>query len=253
MNEVALFGEKTVTSDYEVSEIKVSENNGVQTISARDLHERLESNERFSKWWERFASYGFVENVDFMRGRTKKYAPKNQYTSKMQEVELDDYAITIEMAKQICMLQRSEKGRQYREYFLRLEMAWNTPEAVMARALQVANRTLENARKQIADMKPKADFYDAVTQSNDTIDMKEVAKTLNIKGLGRNNLFEFLREKKILDKNNLPYQSYVNQGYFKVVESHYEYPQGCINVNQKTVVFQKGLDFIRRTIKKECK
>lgn len=228
MNEVALFGEKTVTSDYEVSEIKVSENNGVQTISARDLHERLESNERFSKWWERFASYGFVENVDFMRGRTKKYAPKNQYTSKMQEVELDDYAITI-------------------------EMAWNTPEAVMARALQVANRTLENARKQIADMKPKADFYDAVTQSNDTIDMKEVAKTLNIKGLGRNNLFEFLREKKILDKNNLPYQSYVNQGYFKVVENHYEYPQGCINVNLKTVVFQKGLDFIRRTIEKEYK
>lgn len=175
---------------------------GIQTVSARELHEKLESNERFSKWWERFASYGFEENSDFSVC-TKKYAA-NQHGG---EKEFSDYAITIEMAKQICMLQRSERGRLYREYFLRLEKAWNTPEAVMARALQVANKTLEEAKKQIdiqraqiAEMKPSADSWETyagdMEHRESEKSFREVAKLLYINP--QNRLQKRLFEKAFL-------------------------------------------------------
>ena len=93
------------------------------------------------------------------------------------------------------------------------------------------------------------EFYDDVTGSKDTIDMKEVAKILNIKGIGRNKLFEILRNKHILDRNNQPYQKYVDAGYFRIIESRFNLPDGEIKISLKTVVFQKGLDFIRNNIK----
>lgn len=153
-------------SNKSLAQIEVFENtDGKQCISARELHERLESNERFSKWWNRFSSYGFIENVDFMRGCTKKYAPKNQFTSELQEIELEDYEITIEMAKQICMLQRSDKGREYREYFLNLEKAWNSPEAILARALQIADKTLEDAKNQVVVLQQKVEIVEAKNEA----------------------------------------------------------------------------------------
>lgn len=102
-------------------------------------------------------------------------------------------------------------------------------------------------QEQIAIMKPKEDFYDTVTGSPDTIDMRQVATTLNIKGVGRNKMFDILRTKGILDRRNIPYQNYVERGYFRTVES--SYTKGdivCINI--KTVVYQKGVDFIKKVI-----
>jgi len=96
--------------------------------------------------------------------------------------------------------------------------------------------------------KPKVEFYNEVTGSSDTIDMKEVAKVLNC-GMGRNKIFEMLRDKKILDNHNQPYQKYVDNGYFRVVESKYVTNDGEVKISLKTVVYQKGLDFIRRQIK----
>lgn len=100
----------------------------------------------------------------------------------------------------------------------------------------------------ITEQKPKVEFYDAVTGSKDTTDMKEVAKVLNIKGYGRNKLFDFLRNKKVLDRSNIPYQRFVDCGYFRVIESKYQTPEGETRINFKTVVFQKGLDYIRKLI-----
>ena len=99
--------------------------------------------------------------------------------------------------------------------------------------------------------KPKADFYDAVTGSADTIDMGSVAKVLNIKGWGRNNIFEYLRDEKILQDNNIPYQKYVDRGYFRLVESKYAKPDGSTHINIKTVVYQKGLNYIKNKINKK--
>ena len=102
------------------------------------------------------------------------------------------------------------------------------------------------------EMQPKADFYDAVAQSEDTIDVGQVAKVLAIKGYGRNNLFKFLREQKVLMHNNQPYQKYIDCGYFKQIETQwYDLRAEMTHIGLKTVVYQKGLDFIRNLIEKQ--
>jgi anti-repressor protein len=102
---------------------------------------------------------------------------------------------------------------------------------------------IEKQSLQIDTMKPKAEFFDQVTGSENCFDMADVAKVCNL-GVGRNTLFQFLREVKILRENNTPYQSYIDSGYFRVIESKYSKPDGSVNINLKTVVYQKGINFI---------
>ena len=122
-----------------------------------------------------------------------------------------------------------------------------TPEQIVANALIVAQNIISQKDRQIDEMKPKADFFDAVADSKTAISMNEVAKVLNIKGYGRNNLFEFLRENKVLDRWNVPYQRYVDNGWFRVIEQHYQ-KNGEPIVTTKTLVYQKGVDGIRKMI-----
>ena len=95
---------------------------------------------------------------------------------------------------------------------------------------------------------PKAEFFDAVTDSKQAIPIGDVAKILDM-GIGRNKLFEFMREEKILMPDNRPYQKYIDSGYFRVVEQKYE-KNGDTYINLKTLVFQKGVDFIRKKLEK---
>jgi len=111
---------------------------------------------------------------------------------------------------------------------------------------------LEEKEKQIALMKPKADFYDAVAGSKDAIEIGKAAKVLNM-GLGRNKLFKFLRDKKILQADNIPYQEYIDRGYFRTIEQKWTTPTGETKINIKTLVYQKGLDYIRKLLQKELK
>lgn len=124
-----------------------------------------------------------------------------------------------------------------------------TPEQIVANALVVAQNIIENQKKELEQAKPKVEFYDTVTGSSDTIDMRTVATVLNC-GLGRNKIFEILRDKKILDRKNIPYQQYIDKGYFRTIESTYSKPDGTTCINIKTVIFQKGLDFIRKVLTK---
>lgn len=124
-----------------------------------------------------------------------------------------------------------------------------TPEQIVANALIVAQNIINTQKKELEEAKPKIEFYDTVTGSSDTIDMRTVATVLNL-GVGRNAIFEILRDCKILDRRNIPYQTYIDRGYFRTVESSYTKPDGTNCVNIKTVVFQKGLDFIRKIILK---
>ena len=124
-----------------------------------------------------------------------------------------------------------------------------TPEQIVANALIVAQNIISQKDRQIEEMKPKADFFDAVADSKTAISMNEVAKVLNIKGYGRNNLFEFLRENKVLDRWNVPYQRYVDNGWFRVIEQHYQ-KNGEPIVTTKTLVYQKGVDGIRKMIER---
>lgn len=119
------------------------------------------------------------------------------------------------------------------------------PEALRAladKAEEVERLALENA-----DMKPKADFYDDVAGSKDAIQMADVAKVLNM-GIGRNKLFEILRNEGILDSRNIPYQRFIDAGYFRTIEQKYNKPNGDVCIRIKTLVYQKGVEYIRKVV-----
>lgn len=217
------------------------------TVSARELHEFLDVKTRYNDWFSRMCEYGFNENLDYRLVTQKRETknPKNPVTTYM------DHEITLDMAKEISMLQRNEKGKQARQYFIEVEKQWNSPERVIARGLIESQKIIENLNRQVIEMKPKVGFFDQVASSKSAIQMSEVAKVLDYPGYGRNRLFEILRSKKVLMANNIPYQKYVDCGYFRVIEQKYTKPNGEVAINIKTLVYQKGINFIKKLIDKE--
>lgn len=194
--------------------------------------------------WKRWAnnnietSVFFLENIDY-----------EGFAIEANGNETKDYWITIEMAKHLCMMSRTVKAHEIRDYFIKIEQAWNTPEMIMKRALEIANQKAEEATQKLLDNKYKIDFYDDVTGSSTTAEIATVAKVLNFKNIGRNTLFDILRKQGILQKDNMPFQIYVDRGYFRVVESKWNTPNGDVKVNYKTVVYQKGINFISKLLK----
>lgn len=228
--------------------ITIYEEQGDFPVNGRELHEKLGISTRYNDWFRRMCEYGFEEEKDFQSITQKRV------TAQGNETSYSNHQLSLSMAKELCMLQRTEQGRTIRRYLISIEEAWNTPEKVLARALQVANKVIANFKDEVkalseknAETLPKAVFYDAVTGSDDTIDMAQAAKVLNM-GVGRNTLFKLLREKNVLQSNNIPYQQFIDKGYFRCIESKYDAPDGSTHISIKTVVFQKGLDFIRATI-----
>ena len=151
--------------------IKVTEKNGEQLVSARELYNFLEVTERFSNWFERQMQFGFEENTDFTGCK---------FFNTQANQELQDYILKIDMAKELAMLSKSEKGKQIRKYFIELEKAWNSPEKVMARALQIANKQIETYKEQIEYQKPLVEFADKMLGSKDSLLVRVYAKLLNI-------------------------------------------------------------------------
>lgn len=215
------------------------------TLSARELHEFLEVNTHFKDWFPRMKEYGFTEGVDFnsLKNEQVRFEGNREVVRTIQ-----DYQITIEMAKEIAMLQRSDKGKEIRQYFIQLEREWNTPERVMARGLEASRLVIQKLNQQLLENKPKVEFYEAVADSKTAIPMDQVAKVLNFNGIGRNKLFQILRNKRILQSNNIPYQEYVDRGYFRVIETKYTKPSGETCISIKTLVYQKGVNYIRKII-----
>lgn len=125
--------------------IKVNYNTDQPTVSARELHEFLEVETPYRIWFPRMCEYGFEENKDF---RTFLYETSGGRPK-------HDAEITIDMAKELCMLQRNERGKQARQYFLQLERDWNSPEKVMARALQIAEKKINSLSERIEQDAPK--------------------------------------------------------------------------------------------------
>lgn len=122
-----------------------------------------------------------------------------------------------------------------------------------AQALRLAaeqQEKIEAQQKLIEEQKPKVDFFDAVAESKTAIEMKAVANTLHFKNVGRNKLFDILRTEKILMGNNMPYQKYVDCGYFRTIEQKYSTPDGEVRINVKTLVYQKGVEYIRKVLTK---
>lgn len=218
------------------------------TVSARDLHSGLAINTRFNDWFSRMTEYGFESGKDFYSKMSK--------TSETGGRPAVDYQISVDMAKQICMIQRSEKGKQYRQYFIDLEKAWNTPEQVMARALKLADKTIdtlkEENKKLIEDnerMRPKEIFADAVKASDSSILIGDLAKILRQNGVdtGQKRLFEQLRNEGYLMKTgssrNMPKQKYVANGFFQIKETVISNPDGSVRMTKTTKVTGKGQQY----------
>lgn len=190
--------------------IKVNyESSDRPTISARELHEFLEVGTHFKDWFPRMCEYGFTENADYTLLIFEH--PQNKQ-------ETTDYQMTLDMAKEICMLQRNEKGKQARQYFIELEKKWNSPEMVMTRALQFADIKLKQLTGQLEEMKPKADYFDALVSRNLLTCFRDTAKEFKI---SETEFISFLKEKGYIykDKKNklVPYAE-KNKGLFEVKE-----------------------------------
>lgn len=177
--------------------IKIDYSNDRPAVSARELHEFLEVGADYRHWFPRMCEYGFTEGQDF---NPVKIDRVQQEGGRTVNRIVEDAAVTIDMAKEICMLQRNEKGKIARQYFLQLEKDWNSPEKVMARALRIADRRLKMLEEKVEEDRPKVLFADSVTASKSSILVGELAKLLKQNGVhtGQNRLFETLRAKGYL-------------------------------------------------------
>lgn len=227
--------------------IKINYETDEPTISARSLYEGLEIKKRFSSWFDS-NSQGFIEGEDFTSVLSGTVVNNGAHR------DLQDYLLSVDMAKHICLMSRTDKGKQCRQYLIDLEKAWNTPEQVMARALKLADKTIKNLELTIEEQRPLVDFANKVSDSSNLIDMGKMAKLLKDEhiNIGRNRLFEWLRRKEILMKNNMPYQRYIDGGYFQVKESVYETPYGS-KTQQTTYVTGRGQIYITEKLRKEYK
>lgn len=238
--------------------ITINYENETPTVSARELHEKLNIEKRFSAWFET-NSQGFIEGEDYTSVLSGTVVNNGAHR------DLQDYEVSVDMAKHICLMSRTEAGKQCRQYLIDLEKAWNTPEQVFARALKMADREIENLKantnlllQDVERMKPKEVFADAVSASHTSVLIGDLAKILKQNGYdtGQKRLFEQLRKEGYLIKNgasrNLPTQKSMEMGLLEVKETTITNPDGSVRVTKTTKVTGKGQQyFINRYL--SCK
>lgn len=226
------------------------------TVSARDLHDALGIKERFSLWFSRYSDC-FEKDEDFTS------VGKPTVVNNRAKIMLVDYSITVDMAKHISMMTKTKKGKLIRQYFIDLEKAWNTPEQVFARALRMADKTIESLKadntvllESVERMRPKEVFADAVPASRTSILVGELAKLLKQNGIeiGQRRLFSWMRENGFLAKRgssmNMPTQKGMELGLFEIKEGSYINGAGENIITKTTKVTGKGQQyFINKFLK----
>lgn len=236
--------------------IKINTSNPERpTVSGRDLHEMLEVETPFSKWFPRMCEYGFIEGEDyqtFLSDRSDGLPGKPR----------TDAQLTIPMAEEICMLQRTEKGKECRQYFIKIKEAWNTPEMIIARAHQILQARLDEAvsrvsllESKIEEDAPATNLGYAVTAADDSILVREMAKILKQNGYdtGEQRFFETLRREGFLIKSgsdrNMPTQRALEMGLFTIKENVHVTPNGSFTT-RTTMVTGKGQSYF---VNRYCK
>lgn len=196
-----------------------TDQNGEIVVSGRELHEFLEVKTKYADWIKRMIEYGFVENVDF--SVFLKNEPDDTAFGGVRKIT--DHALKIDMAKEISMIQRNDRGKQARQYFLQIERLWNSPEMVIKRAMDFQQQKILTLETQIQEDKPYTEFGKVVSMSDGAINFGAFAKLIFDKhgiNIGRNKLIAWMRDKGYLIKTgaekNLPKQQYIEQELFKV-------------------------------------
>ncbi len=222
-------------------------------VSGRQLHEALEVKTPYSMWFDRMVEYGFTENQDFLLNNFVKQTGRGGHNKV-------DHVIKLDMAKEIAMIQRTERGKQVRQYFIQVEKDFNSPEKIMARALLMADRKVNKLEAQIEADKPKVLFADAVSASHTSILVGDLAKLISQNGykIGGNRLFVWLRENGYLIKRkgsdwNMPTQRSMEMKLFEIKESTITHPDGHISVSKTVKVTGKGQQyFINKFLNEEA-
>ena len=231
--------------------VKIEVNESLEpVVSGRELHKALGVETPYMKWFPRMAEYGFTEGQDF---NSDKFVQVQNEGDREVSRELTDHLIKLDMAKEICMIQRTERGKQARQYFIQVEKDYNSPEKIMARALRIAEQELSNLKitvteqaKRIEESRPKVLFAESVSASDTSILIGDLAKLLKQNGYdtGQKRLFEELRQRSFLMKSgsskNLPTQKAMELGLFEVKESTINNPDGSVRVTKTTKVTGKG-------------
>ncbi|MDK9580821.1 antA/AntB antirepressor family protein [Sneathia sanguinegens] len=235
--------------------IKIETNENLEPIiSGRELHEKLGVNSHYKDWIRRMLDYGFTENTDYM-----VVAQKRASNEIKGFTEYTDHFLKLDMAKEICMLQRNEKGKQFRKYFIQVEKDFNSPEKIMARALNIADRTLatlnvkvKQLENKIEEDRPRVSFAETIEKSSDSILIREFSKILANEGIhiGQNKLYQLLREWGYIIKNSTePTQKAVQQGLFKINERVIKSVKGDL-LSRTTMLTGKGQLFLLDKIKR---
>ena len=204
-------------------DLNFDEETGDTLISGRELHEKLKIKTRYNDWFSRMVDYGFTENVDFIAITQKRV------TAQGNEITQTDHIMKLDMAKEIAMIQRSPEGKAIRQYLIQVEKDWNSPEKILSRALIIAKNNINKLKIENEELKPKALFHDAVTETNDCISLSEMSKLLKQNGIdiGRNRFCEWLRDNGYLIKYgkdyNMPTQKSMNLEIMKIDEQPNNY------------------------------
>lgn len=206
-------------------------------VSGRQLHEALEVKTPYDKWFPRMAEYGFKENEDFSTFLSQSTGGRRA----------TDHIIKLDMAKEIAMIQRTERGKQVRQYFIQVEKDFNSPEKIMARALLMADKKVHQLEAKIEADRPKVLFADAVSASHTSILVGDLAKLISQNGfkIGANRLFSWLRDNGYLIKKrgsswNMPTQKSMELGLFEIKETNIQHVDGHISINKTSKVTGKG-------------
>ena len=225
--------------------ISVAYTNDRPTVSGRELHEKLGIGSNYTTWFKRMCEYGFEDGVDYGAIFQKWNTAQGNETTQI------DHQLTIDMAKQICMIQRTDEGRRYREYFLEVERKWNSPEAIMGRALRIAEAQLEAAKVKVAELAPKAAYYDRVTESAGSSGGRDTAKLF---GMKLNEFTDYLIEKGYCYRNGknvlMPRSDKQWAGMFEVCEYMQKTPTGT-KIRIYTVITPKGRAVLAKRMEKE--
>ena len=231
-------------------------NMDTQIVSARELYQKLNIGTRFNDWFPRMTEYGFVEGTDFYSKMSKTVNGGRPST---------DYEISVDMAKQICMIQRTPEGKAVRQYLIDLEKAWNTPEQVFARALRMADQTISSLKdrckflggqvveqqKVIEQLEPKASYYDLILQCKDLIATTVIAKDY---GMSAKKFNSMLHDMGIQYKQGdiwVLYSKYQGQGYLKAKTHNYADGNGVQHSKEHAYWTQKGRLFLYDLLKQE--
>lgn len=219
-------------------------NEETETVSARDLHEALEIKERFSLWIDRYKELLSDYGLSPVGKPTELNNGRGTYVQ-----DLEDYNLPLDLAKHICMMTKTEKGKECRQYFIDLEKAWNSPEQVMARALKVANQTIANLTLQAAEMKPKADYFDALVDRKLNLSFRDTAKEL---GITQTQFIQWLIKKRYIYRDTkkvlMPYAEKLKKGLFTIKEY---ISQNSEHAGTQTLITPKGRETFRLFLKGE--